>query len=326
MTATVAVLGLGSIGMRHGRNLLADGIGVIGFDPDGARRAQFEQAGGRTGASRDAVLAEAGAAVIASPSGWHLDDLAASIGAGLHVFVEKPLAHSAQGVAGLLARARSARQVVFAGLMLRWHAGVERARAALAQGAIGQPLWARALYGSWLPAWRPQSDYRAGYAADPASGGVLFDLVHEFDLLHHILGRAEVAAAVARRSGLLDMPSEDVAEVIFRHGSGLLSTLHVDYLSRPPVRELEIGGADGRLLVDLNSRRFRQVDAGGAIVADIVLPGSYAEDYVAEMRDFIACIEGRAVPRCDGEEALAVLEQVVAARRLCGLPETGEGK
>ncbi len=35
----IAVLGLGSIGLRHGANLLALGRDVIGYDPDPARRA-----------------------------------------------------------------------------------------------------------------------------------------------------------------------------------------------------------------------------------------------------------------------------------------------
>jgi predicted dehydrogenase len=322
----VAVLGLGSIGLRHARNLLALGCRVTGFDPDAARRAMLAAEGGAVVAERDAALHGCVAAVIASPSRHHAADLAAVIGAGLHAFVEKPLSHTGAGIAGTVAKAEAEGRQVFAGLMLRWHPCVERARTAIGQGALGEILWARSTFGSWLPDWRPQTDYRKGYAADPQTGGVLFDLIHEFDLLHHLLGPAQAACAAARRSGRLEMASEDIAEVVLRHQSGVLSSLHVDYLTQPAVRRVEIAGTGGLLQLDLNARQFRRCDPAGAVVEDVVLPGSYADDYVAEMRDFIACIEGRMAPRCGGAEAVAVLETVIAARRLCGLPHSGEEK
>lgn len=284
----------------------------------------LEAEGGAAFTARDEAFTGCVAAVVASPSGHHRDDLAAVIGAGLHAFVEKPLSHAATGVDRILAQATARRLHVFAGLMLRWHPCVERARAELAQASLGSLLWARATYGSWLPGWRPQTDYRAGYAADPATGGVLFDLIHEFDLLHHLLGAPAVAAAVARRSGQLELQSEDIAEVILRHPGGLLSSLHVDYVTRPAVRTVEIAGTEGQLLIDLNARRLVHRGRDGGIVADRTMPGTYADDYVAEMRDFIGCLEGRLTPRCGGAEALQVLETVIAARRQCGLPESGE--
>ena len=324
MSHTVAILGLGSIGLRHAGNLLVLGCNVTGFDPDPKRRELLNAAGGTALADHEAALEGCTAAVVASPSHHHRADLARVIDAGLHVFIEKPLSHTVSGMGELLEQAAAKERIVFAGLMLRWHPCVEQAREILADGRLGELLWARATYGSWLPDWRPHTDYRKGYAADPQTGGVLFDLIHEFDLMQHLLGSAEVAGAAARRSGLLDMQSEDIAEVVLRHPKGLLASLHVDYLTRPPVRTVEIAGAEGQIRLDLNRRHFAHRDHEGALVNEQMMPGSYADDYIAEMRDFVACIDGRQAPRCDGAEALQVLETVIAARRMCGLPENGE--
>jgi predicted dehydrogenase len=315
MPRRFAVLGLGSIGLRHANNLLALGQQVCGFDPSPARRAMLDG----VVAERESALEGVDAVVIASPSGAHLDDLRRALASGLHVFVEKPLAHRIDGLQELLADAAAAGRVVFAGLMLRYHPCVERAKQALQAGRIGVPIWARSICASYLPGWRPDQDYRQGYAADPAGGGVILDVVHELDLLVHLLGPAEIVASVAGRSGRLEMPTEDMADIVLTHAGGARSNAHLDYLTRPPQRITEIAGDEGFIRIDLNARRFVEYGANGVLRADEALPGTYADDYRKEMQDFIAAIEGTSRPRCDGMEALAVLRLALAARRKAGL-------
>lgn len=319
---TVAVLGLGSIGMRHARNLRALGRDVAGFDPDPARRRQLEDEGGQAFDSRAAALERANAVVVASPSERHLDDMRAAVDAGRHLFVEKPLAHTADGVAEVLADARDAGLTVFPGLVLRFHPAVLAARDMLRQGAVGTPIWARFQMSDYLPNWRPHQDHRAGYAADPRTGGVLFDLVHEFDIANFLLGPAETAAAAARSSGLLEIAAEDCADVVLRHADGVLSSMHFDYLTRPRRRTTEIAGSDGIIRLDLDARRLNVVGPDGDTTEDRVFPGDYPDDFLRQMASFLACADGDEAPPCTGDEALAVLTQVLDARRLAGLPST----
>jgi predicted dehydrogenase len=320
MTTAVAVLGLGSIGLRHARNLLTLGRPVIGFDPDAERRAALEQLGGRVTSDRAAAFAGADAVVIASPNDRHLDDLASAVEHGLPTFVEKPLAHDPDGVAAVLDAADARGLVVFAALNLRYHPAVRAARAALERGEIGAPLWSRLICASWLPSWRPHQDYRTGYTAAAGTGGVLFDIVHEFDLATHLLGPARTVACAARRSGVLDMAAEDCADVILAHAGGVQSSLHLDYVTRPRRRVTEIAGTTGFLEIDLNVRTLRLWDADGALRRDERHPGGFDDDYVQEMAAFLACLDGTGRPACDGREALGVLRQVVVARALAALP------
>jgi predicted dehydrogenase len=320
MPDRIVVIGLGSIGLRHARNLVSLGCAVTGFDPDPARRAAVEPLGIAAAATLEAAFDGARAAIVASPSAHHAAHLEAALAADLHVFVEKPIAHARADLDAALARADSCGRVVFAGLMLRYHPAVERARALLMAGDLGQPIWARALCASWLPGWRPSQDYRKGYAADPATGGVIFDVIHEFDLAIHLLGPARTVACAAIRSGRLEMPSEDVADILLRHDGGAQTSLHLDYLTRPAQRTTEIAGDAGIVRLDLNGRRLTRWTIDGTLAEERVFNGSYADDYLAEMRHFLACIVGEARPRCDGHEALRVLDQVLEARKLGGLP------
>ena len=320
MSVNVGVIGLGSIGLRHAGNLLAAGAVVKGFDPVPERRARLAEIGGTPLETRDAAMDGADAVAVTSPSERHLNDLAAAIGAAKHVFIEKPLASSVDGLPAALEEADAKGLCVFAGLNLRFHPAVKAARTLLAEGAMGERLWGRLLASSYLPDWRPGVDYRKGYAADPRTGGVLFDFIHEFDLAVHLLGSAETVAAAARRSGRLELESEDCADIVLRHGNGVQSVIHVDYITRPRRRETEISGTEGMLRLDLEAGRLTLVNRDGATVED----QSFAIDpnamYVDEMNAFLSCVRDGAEPACGGWEALEVLKLVIRARELSGLP------
>lgn len=320
MSVNVGVIGLGSIGLRHAGNLLAAGADVRGFDPAPERRALLAEIGGTPLESRAAAMEGADAVAVTSPSGRHLDDLSAAIGAAKHVFVEKPLAHSAGGLPAALKEADAKGLCVFAGLNLRFHPVVRAARTLLAEGAVGEPLWGRLLAASYLPDWRPDEDYRKGYAADPWTGGVLFDFIHEFDLAVHLLGAAETVAAAARRSGRLDLASEDCADIVLRHGNGVQSAIHVDYITRSRRRETEISGTKGMLRLDLEAGRLILADRDGVIVEDQSFPVEPNAMYRDEMNAFLDCVRDGAAPACGGWEALDVLKLVIRARELSGLP------
>ncbi len=320
MNLSFGILGLGSIGMRHARNLLAAGARVRGFDPDVGRRAVLAEKGGAVTDSHAEALDGVDGVIIASPSAYHLDDLAAVVGAGRHAFVEKPLAHRLDGVEDILTEAENRGLTVFAGLNMRFHPVVEAARALLADGAIGTLLWARMVAASYLPDWRPHQDYRQGYAADPVTGGAIFDFAHEFDLAVHLLGSASVAAASARTTGILEIESEDCADAILVHEGGVRSAIHVDYVTRPGLRQTEIAGSEGFLRLDLDAYRLTLLHTDGAVRIDKSFPADDNQLYIDEMAGFIGCIEDHAPPKCSGREALEVLRVVVETRRLSGVP------
>ena len=314
------VLGLGSIGRRHAGNLRRLGQEVIGFDPSPESRERFRQEGGNVARSREAGIDEAGAVVIASPNSAHADDLRDAIDAGIHVFVEKPMAHRMDDVPALIERAKALGLVVYPGLNQRFNPAVKAGRQRLADGAIGTPLWSRFTSASYLPDWRPDTDYRSGYAADARTGGVLFDLLHEFDMAYFLLGAADIVCAAAHRTGLLDIASEDCADVVLRHQGGSQTTLHLDYVTRPALRRIEVAGTDGWLEIDVRGRRMQRTAIHGEQAEDRRYDSSPTVEYQAEMAQFLDCITEGAEPACPASEAVAVLQQVIAARAMCGLP------
>lgn len=315
---TAFILGLGSIGLRHASNLRMLGYACVGFDPQTERRVLAETRGILCVPERREIFARAKPGdilVIASPSAEHVGDLKDGVDASLNIFVEKPISHSLDGLANLLHLARSKKLVVYPGLNLRHHPGVKAAKGMIDSGVIGTPLWATIQCSSYLPDWRPHQDYRTNYAAAAEGGGVIIDIVHEFDLAWHLLGAYEVVGAYTRRSGELELIGEDYAAALFRHQSGIGTTLQVDYISKPARRVTVIAGTKATLTVDVG-RRLNLFNPWSGVESRTTFTTGFDSDYIDEMCDFIACTRGDAEPICSAEEAMAVLDRALRTRKI----------
>ncbi len=313
----VAVIGLGSIGLRHARHLLDVGARVIGYDPSPQRAIEFASLGGAVAKNAEQAIKSASRAIVASPSPLHLEHLEAAISLGRPVLVEKPLAVSIPGVESAIKKAHDASIPVMVGFHLRFHSAVRTASDLIEDGRIGDHSWSRFVSSSYLPEWRPGEDHRTGYANDPASGGVIFDLAHEFDLALHLGGPFSTIAADATQSGQIGIQSDDMADILLKHTSGCRSSLHLDYLTRPRIREADIVGTNGRLRLDLVNRRL-SVFGLDELVETQSWPTTPDDDYRSQIRAFLSTCPPTYM--CTGEQALLSLNEIVTARRLCGLP------
>ena len=315
------VVGTGSIGTRHARNLLAMGHEVSGWD---ARAEQLDlvrrtSPGLLAAAGLGAGLAsKPDAVLVCTPPASHLAVARQAVEAGCHVFVEKPVAHLSDEVPALLDAAKRAGRLLAVGFNLRFLPSLRRVKALLDDGRIGRVYSASASFGFYLPAWRAGRDYTDNYAVSAAAGGgVLLDLVHEFDYLGWLFGEARELCSAASHVSALAGDTEDLAEVTVRFVSGVLVQVHVDYLRRAYRRDLELIGSDGVITWDYESRavtvlgpepdRVERLDGSG--------DGPNEDMYVNELRHFIACVEGREELSVDGWEALRSLRLVEAAKR-----------
>lgn len=315
----LAILGLGSMGLKHAENARAQGCTVIGFDPDPAALAKLESLDGRGLNSAEAAIQQSESVIVASPPACHLDHIAAALAANRPTLVEKPLSDRVGNLAALLSEAERRGIMVAVAQNLRFHPAVNAAKTMIAEGAIGQPIAAAAIGVSHLPDWRPGKDYRVNYAADPKSGGAIFDWIHEIDLMAYLFGPFEGVAAAAGRSGALEISAEDTATMALRHHSGVASTVMVSYAGRSAKRTTDIFGTDGRLEIDISARRLRAWNRDShETVRDF--GGQHGDDYGAELSDFLAAATGKARPRCAAMEALGILRQVLRLRALAGLP------
>lgn len=276
MSRRAAVLGQGSIGRRHAANLRDLGWEVVAYDP---------VSGGDSPSERAAIEA-AEVCVVASPSSEHARQARLAVELGVPVLVEKPLALSATDAREIEALGGD----VAVAMNLRFHPGVRRLRDGLA--GAGRILRADVWCGSYLPGWRPGTDYRQAYSARAQlGGGVLLDAIHEIDYLTWLLGPVAAVRATLERVSDLEIDVEDTALLTLEMASGALATVTLDYYDREYHRGARIVGSDATLRWDWME------------------PSDAPATYVEELRAFL---EGG--PRTTAAEGRHALEVVDAAR------------
>jgi predicted dehydrogenase len=311
----VLVVGTGSAGLRHIRNLVAIGSEVTAFSHRGA-------AGGSAPALPEGValvrsLDEAFAArpdaiFVANRTDAHLGVALDAAQHGCHLFIEKPLSNSLDGVAALRAAAGQRALVVETGFMLRLHPNVAWVRRHLASGALGPIRYIRAAVGQHLADWRPGTDHRASYSAQRGCGGVIFDLVHELDLIELLAGPVEQVSAMTAQDPSLEIESEAIAEIAMRCAGGALAQAHLDYVRPVYGRTLEIVGAEGVLTWDYTMGTVSLAGRDGASRVVHRVPAGFDRNdmFVAHARHFLSRLDDSTLP------AVSSLEAGVAALRL----------
>jgi predicted dehydrogenase len=289
----ILVLGAGSIGSRHARNLLALGAVVDVADDDPRRASSVD---GATSVAPDAVAMDAyDGVVVATPTSLHAEHGARALDAGRKVLIEKPLARTVADVDALRALDR-----VMVGYNLRLHEPLVRLHELTERGVAGTVRLARFWFGSYLPDWRPAVDYRSTYSAIAAlGGGVLLDAIHELDLVVWWFGtEVAVRGGVVATAGSLELDVEDSVQAVLQAPSGATIGVSLDYLSRSYRRGVELVGDDATLRYDWQRGAIEVETHAGREVTPVDVPVS--QSYERQAERFLAWIVDDAPPPVDG--------------------------
>lgn len=289
------IIGTGSIGQRHMRNLQAldPAVEFVLLRRTDQPLADWPNA--HMAADLAAALAlNPDLAIVATPSALHFDVLPALVRHTIPAYVEKPVVTTADQVSAirhLLAQFPDIAHV--AGFNLRLLPSLQAARQIVVRGDLGQIVRASFSAGQWLPDWRKGQDHRSGYSArSQAGGGVLFDLSHEFDAARFLLGEMDLLHCATTHVEALEIGSEGVAVATAKTAAGALVSINLDYVARHPVRRYELVGTQATLVWDLPARLLVRMDASGQTVMTDSLPDfDVGATYQTAMKAFLAAPE-----------------------------------
>ncbi|MEU6354665.1 Gfo/Idh/MocA family oxidoreductase [Streptomyces sp. NPDC047072] len=261
--------------------------------------------------------------------GAHAEIALGAVEAGKNVYGEKPLTAELPDARALLAAARQAGVGVGCAPDTVLGTGIQTARAAVAEGRIGRPLFASAVMVTpGHERWHPHPDFYY-----TVGGGPLYDMgPYYLASLVHLLGpvRAVTGAASRLRTERVigsgprtgeRIPVEVDSHVtgVLEHAGGVLTTLTTSFDGTATTASpIEVHGETGTLSVP-DPNHFEGEVRHFALGGDTwrALPPSAG--YVGGTRgvgllDFLAADAQRA-PRASGELALHVLETMDALLR-----------
>ncbi len=314
------VIGLGSVGKRHLKNLAALGVENIHVlrrenkRPDDKDLPPF-----KIDTDLNAALARCpDAVIIASPTSHHLSQAMAAAEAGCHILMEKPIAHTMDGLNDLVKLVKQKGIIFQTAFQFRFHPVFQEIRALLKQGAIGSILSAHVHWGEYLPLWHPWEDYRQGYSARAdLGGGAVLTLCHPYDYLRWLIGEIISLSAMVDKLSDLEIDTEDTAAIIIRFALGAIGSIYLDYNERPPQHSLTIIGHRGKIYWDNRDSAATVYLGDGQQAYRIDPPSGFERNdlFKAELKHFIECIESRQQPICGLKDGMAALEMALAIKK-----------
>ena len=278
--------------------------------------------------------------VIANPAPYHLSTAMPLVKAGVHLLVEKPLSVSSHGVAELLNVSANNKSLLLTGYNLRYLLSLQKFKFMLDEQTIGAVWMARCEVGQYLPSWRPDTNYKDGVSAQRAlGGGALLELSHELDYMQWIFGEVDWVQAVLTKQSDLEIDVEDSAHLILGFcakgsESPVVASVNLDFIRQDTTRTCTVIGKLGSLRWNGLTGIVELLVSGTQTWEEVYRhQAARDESYIAEWRDFVACVEGKTQPTVSGTDGLKVLLLIEAIRlaaktgsrahvvRVHGLPE-----
>lgn len=313
------VIGCGSIGERHIRNLKTLSVSdIIAYDVDLKRLNFIKQKYKITTSSTidNGFKQNPDIALVCTPPVSHISIAKMAIDNNIHVFIEKPISNTLEGVNELLKKAKKKDLTVFVGYNFRFQKGIQLTKKLIENGKIGRILSARAEFGQYLPDWRSWQDYTKSYTAKKElGGGIILDGSHEIDYMRWFVGDVDKVFCFADKVSNLKVETEDIAEILIRFKKKILGEIHLDFIRHGYSRNCEIIGEDGVITWDFLTNTVKVYESSEKKWDIKKLSGKTNDMYIEELKYFLNVIKTGKKPLIDGEEGKKTLEVALAAKK-----------
>lgn len=326
MTVRLAVIGAGAWGQSWVRVAATTERAQLTWVCDRAEaareRAHAVMPAVRTTAHVDDVLAapDVDAVIVATPSSTHAALAQRALAAGKHVLVEKPLALSVADAEAVAAAAAAAGKVLLVGHLMLYHPVVERLRALIDSGELGDLYY---LSSTRVNLGRLRSDENALWSLGP----------HDLSMIDYLV-RAPITTVTARGESFLQPGLHDVVFVTLgfepHPGAPSLAHVHVSWLNPRKERRLVLVGSKKMVeFDDVAADKLHIYDRGFDRPPDFASYAEYltlrygdvtipqvpmVEPLAAELRHFVACIVDGTPPRTDAASGVRVVRTLAAAQ------------
>lgn len=298
------VIGLGSMGKRRVRNLLALGNtqeNVAGFDPRTDRTKEASKYINTLYNNFDKAIEEfqPNIFIISTPPDLHMHYAFYAEKHGISCFIEASVV-DAQKIIELYERTKHSNTLMAPSCTMRYYEGPKKIKELINAGTIGKVLNYNYHTGQYLPDWHPWEDIEDFYVSNPHTGGCREIVPFELTWLNDIFGEAKPLACVRRKLTDMQANIDDIYHCLFEYPKNVIGNLTVEVISRPKAtREFRVLGSKGEITFsgDTNSLKYINTDMNewevlsfdaGTVEKQYINP---EEPYIDEIRAFVQGVE-----------------------------------
>ena len=221
-------------------------------------------------------------AIISNPTSLHANSIKSILRLNIPMFIEKPVFESL-GYEELLKDIAEKGIKTYVACNLRFLESLRYLHDYIRNNPQRRINEVNVYCGSYLPEWRPGTDYRKCYSAIPElGGGVHIDLIHDIDYVYWIFGKPSSYQGICRNVSSLDIRAIDYANYQLIY-PGFTASIILNYYRRDYKRTLEVVFEDDTWTVDLKENAICN-SKGGVIFKG---KNSPLDTYRAQLEYFI---------------------------------------
>lgn len=271
----ILILGLGSIGQRHLRNLRSIDKKIKFFtfrrkyitplldNKNRKKNGNIEKIYKIKNFKSFADINGIDIAFICTPSKFHVSEAIKLLKKDIHIFIEKPLGSSLNGVNKLKSMILKKPKIkTMMGFQLKFNPLILKLKKLIESNYIGKIYNLIIHHGERLDYFHPYEDYTISYAAKKnLGGGVILTQIHEIDYLMFLFKSYKIKilhSLPARMSNLkIDVEDNVVANLKLQNKKKkIICSLHLNYYENPKKREIKLIGEKGKIDCDLNKNEI----------------------------------------------------------------------
>jgi predicted dehydrogenase len=325
-TLRIGILGAGLMARTHTQRLLkvggvsVDAVCGISLDEAQAFSKQNTEGAAVPYADFGAMISERklNAVYVALPPFAHNGQVEAAARAGLHLFMEKPLALSVERARSMVRAIEKAGVISQIGYHMRFGSAVRRLKQMIEDGSAGEPTLfegiylCNALHGPW---WRDVS--RSG-------GQVLEQAIHLYDMAMYLLGEPRTVCGMADNLGHTKVPGytvEDTSASVIRFASGAIASISASNCAVPTQWRGPFRVVCEKVTVEFADPNEAVFTATGRTSEDCWRTGKMPQPepvneqvdmYLAETERFLATVRGQAQPIAPARQGLLGVQLVTS--------------
>jgi predicted dehydrogenase len=266
MKLKILILGCGSIGTRHAKNLKSIGVkDIVLCDKDKSRLQSLANIIGTNLLYVDYKQAvkenrDLSSVIICTPTSYHVEQALYFAKNRINLFIEKPLSHNLDKVKSLQKIVDSYKLSVMIGHSYMFEFGFLKLKSLLEKKTIGQIYFVTYLQGQFLPDWHPKSDYRIEYTArKKLGGGALLTLTsHSFYLVEWLFGKVQsIRGDIVTRVGKLDVDVDDSVFLLMITDKNIIVQSQNNFIVPIHNHKIIVEGEKGRLEYDFVEKKIK---------------------------------------------------------------------
>ena len=316
---TILIVGYGSIGKRHFKNIskILDAKIIVLTKQKNLPELQKNNVH-VVNSLKEALSYNPDIGFVTNETSLHVDTAIKLANNGMNLFLEKPLSHSMKNVNKLQKIIKKKKLITQIGCHMRFHPCIRKIKNILEKNSLGRILSVDIESSSYLPDWHPYEDYRFGYAArDDLGGGISLTSIHEIDLLYWFFGMPQKVFSIIGKFSDLKVKTDDLSVMTFLLKNKIVGEVHLDYFQRPEFKSCKIKGVKGTLYWDSCINEVKFFSHKSQKWKSLIKIQNFQKNsmYVDEIKYFFNCIKNNCITMNNIDDGIKTLQIVLNAKK-----------